>query len=270
MVLVGCETVDKDGFSPLQDAIRYKRVTIGDEESPVSNADVLSIEVKVSDEEGILAAKSYRRISKTESRFPSYFNELLADSWQGDSLVIRGPIDALLLDKWFHSTILETTGPIILEVFVKEAMSDSALRQTMANERLKIDLELKESSNLSRILDSLGMRNNELGGIYFKPVRYGAGVIPADGDFVKTHYTMQLSNGDELVNTYESEPFEYQVGKPDQAIPGFALAVRSMRVGGEYLAIIPSNMGFGEKGSSSGLVPPYSVLICKIELLSAE
>jgi FKBP-type peptidyl-prolyl cis-trans isomerase len=50
--------------------------------------------------------------------------------------------------------------------------------------------------------------------------------------------------------------------------PGFDEGVRGMRVGGKRELLIPSELGFGERGIGNGLVPPNSQLIFEVELLN--
>ena len=67
-------------------------------------------------------------------------------------------------------------------------------------------------------------------------------------------------------NTYDGQPLEYEIGRPDQVLEGFSIGIALMREGGESLMIIPSQLAFGAKGSISGIVPPYSTLIYKVKL----
>ena len=58
----------------------------------------------------------------------------------------------------------------------------------------------------------------------------------------------------------------YEVGKPDQVIPGFIKGIEYLSEGSEAFFVIPSEYGFGENGSSSGIIPGYSVLVYRARL----
>ena len=71
----------------------------------------------------------------------------------------------------------------------------------------------------------------------------------------------------EFDNTYGmEEPFVFNLGDPDQVIEGFETGLQLMRKRGKARFIIPSQLGFGDKGSSTGIVPPFATLVYEVEL----
>ena len=65
-----------------------------------------------------------------------------------------------------------------------------------------------------------------------------------------------------------SEPLVLKIGDPGQIIKGMDIGLRLMKEGGKAKIIIPSQLGFGDKGSSTGIVPPYTSLIYDVELIN--
>jgi FKBP-type peptidyl-prolyl cis-trans isomerase len=60
---------------------------------------------------------------------------------------------------------------------------------------------------------------------------------------------------------------EFVFGEQGQVIKGFETAISLLNEGAQAKFIIPSQLAYGEKGSSTGIVPPYTTLVYEIELL---
>lgn len=267
IITFGCNDSDHPGYSKLHGSIHYKLVVIGDDGLKVEDGEYTSVEIKVIVDSMLSAHKSYSRLRVDSKPFPSYLLNLLAEATVGDSMLILGSADELELNQMLGKELFKTDTLVRLEVMVTEVFTDSLLRHTLAKERMIKDFELKEKSDLRKVLDSLDMTTEHLvDGVYLKALNSPSDKPVSKGDFVSTNYILSLANGREVANTYISEPFKYQTGKPDQVITGFGVGVYNMNYGGEYLLVIPSNLGFGAKGSSSGIIPPYSVLIYEVKL----
>lgn len=73
----------------------------------------------------------------------------------------------------------------------------------------------------------------------------GAAPTAGDGDTVRVHYILNLSDGSTHYNTLEDEePFEFTLGEK-QVISGFENAVRGMVVGEEKTVTIPYDQAYG-------------------------
>ena len=82
---------------------------------------------------------------------------------------------------------------------------------------------------------------------------------------------MIITNGVEFYNTYNNGyPDEFQLGKPDQMVEGLKKAISAMRYGQVGKVLVPSNMGFGERGAAGNIVPPYTPVIYEIEILPKD
>ena len=102
-------------------------------------------------------------------------------------------------------------------------------------------------------------------GLQYIDIREGEGVEPKAGQFVSVHYVGTLENGKKFDN---KQPFSFKIGV-GQVIKGWDEGVSSMKVGSQRKLIIPSNLGYGSRGAGN-VIPPNSVLIFNIELLSIE
>ena len=91
-----------------------------------------------------------------------------------------------------------------------------------------------------------------------------------DGEYNLTLLTTNDVHGRFFDSTVKrNQPFEFVFGTELQVIPGLEDAIGRMREGQRALVILPSDLAWGEKGSSTGIVPPFTTVIYEVELLKA-
>lgn len=105
------------------------------------------------------------------------------------------------------------------------------------------------------------------GGILYKVVKAGSGEQPAEGCNVKVHYEGRLADGTVFDSSYaRGEPASFPLGG---VVKGWQVALKAMKVGDVWEVYLPHYMGYGETGSGAN-IPPYAVLVFKMELLAVE
>lgn len=101
-------------------------------------------------------------------------------------------------------------------------------------------------------------------GLQYEVISKGDGPTPADTSNVTVHYEGTLIDGEVFDSSYESgEPVSFAL---NGVIPGWTEGLQLMPVGSTYKLYIPSNLGYGPRGT--GPIPGNSVLIFKVELVS--
>ncbi|RKX61765.1 MAG: peptidylprolyl isomerase [Thermodesulfobacteriota bacterium] len=84
------------------------------------------------------------------------------------------------------------------------------------------------------------------------------------GDVVSIHCIGKLKNGKVFENTYEGEPFIFQVGSPE-IISGLSEALIGMEEGEEKEVMIPSEKAFGPRDENLVRTVPRDALSLDVE-----
>ncbi len=102
-------------------------------------------------------------------------------------------------------------------------------------------------------------------GLKYVTVVEGTGASPVATDVVTVHYTGRLLDGTVFDSSVErGEPTSF----PLQAvIKGWTEGLQLMKVGGQTVFYIPSNLAYGEMGTPGGPIGPNQDLIFEVELL---
>jgi FKBP-type peptidyl-prolyl cis-trans isomerase FkpA len=103
-------------------------------------------------------------------------------------------------------------------------------------------------------------------GLQYEVITKGDGPMPTDTSKVTVNYEGTLIDGEVFDSSYDSgEPVSFAL---NGVIAGWTEGIQLMPVGSTYKFYIPSNLGYGPRGT--GPIPGNSVLIFKVELLSTD
>lgn len=118
---------------------------------------------------------------------------------------------------------------------------------------------------------SLGITISEMtmleSGVYIQDLLVGAGdSVTARTDTVWVNYSGFLKNGEEFDSGVNTRLL------PDGVVPGLAIGMIGMKIGGRRMIVIPSALGYGERsvtepGTVDPVIPRQSTLVFRIELL---
>jgi FKBP-type peptidyl-prolyl cis-trans isomerase FkpA len=107
-------------------------------------------------------------------------------------------------------------------------------------------------------------------GLQYWDITVGTGAVAKEGDRVRVHYTGWLTTGKKFDSSVDAgRPFTFALGN-GEVIHGWDEGVAGMKVGGKRQLRIPPALGYGEAGTPDGTIPPNSVLIFDVQLLSVQ
>jgi FKBP-type peptidyl-prolyl cis-trans isomerase len=164
---------------------------------------------------------------------------------------------------------LSGTNPQLSQEEIQKTVSELQKRITAARQK-----ELKEMSAKSLATGKAFLEENKKkegvktlpSGLQYKVLVEGSGKTPKATDQVTVNYKGTLINGTEFDSSYKrGNPTTFQLGK---VIKGWTEALQLMKEGSKWQLFIPPELGYGERGA--GPVPPNSVLIFEVELISVK
>ena len=104
-------------------------------------------------------------------------------------------------------------------------------------------------------------------GLQYKVINSGMGESPKLTDTVKVHYQGTLIDGTIFDSSIQrGQPIFFPV---NGVIAGWTEALQLMKVGDKWQLFIPAKLAYGDQ-SPTPAIPPNSVLIFEVELLSIE
>lgn len=180
---------------------------------------------------------------------------------------VKDEIDLATMNKALKAT-LAGEKPLMTDEQaqkVREAFSQKMQAQQIA----KMMAEAKE--NLAKGQAFLAENAKKPGvqttasGLQYQVLTEGTGPKPKPTDAVRAHYKGMLLDGKEFDSSYaRGEPATFML---PQMVPGWQEGIPLMNVGGKYRFWIPANLGYGERGTPGGPIPPNATLVFEVELL---
>jgi FKBP-type peptidyl-prolyl cis-trans isomerase len=131
---------------------------------------------------------------------------------------------------------------------------------------MSVDEVLKNTAELPGASVGDNVSSTSDSGLAWFDLEEGTGEAPAsDATTVRVHYTGYLVDGTKFDSSVDrGEPINFQLSG---VIPGWTEGVGSMKVGGKRKLVIPSELGYGARGTPGGPIPPNATLVFDVELL---
>ncbi|MFA6401623.1 MAG: FKBP-type peptidyl-prolyl cis-trans isomerase [Salinivirgaceae bacterium] len=263
------------GYSKTNTGIYFKLYKIGEEVKHPAPTDYVTVDISYVTTTDSIFFKGHRTFQLTQPEFKGSIDECFLMLSAGDSASFI--IDA---DKFFTQT-LQAKLPRFLksgdELKIEMRIDEIRTQEQYAEDKLEFlkwieDFGEYEKMILGRFIDEkkINVVPTE-SGMYFISIRPGTGKPVDMGDIVLVNYDGKFLNGKFFDSTIKrNQPFEFVYGTEMQVIPGLEEAIGLMREGEKAVVILPSELAWGEKGSSTGIIPPFTSVIYEVELLKAE
>jgi len=202
------------------------------------------------------------------------YERLLVNASQGDSLVYIVPADSVF------KNILHLPMPYFLhqgEMIKVHARVSSIVdsvnyaSKTKAIREYKKDMDMQEQLSLLRYITANHISDNvKYENEYIIPIERGSGPKVEKGAMLSLVYRGSFLTGQAFDSIAPNAPIQFKYGDTEQLIPGLERALKMMREGEKAKIIIPSQLAFGNNGSSTGIVPPYTTVVYEVTLLKVK
>ncbi len=274
-LLSGCNLFDKyPSFSKTNTGIYYKLQKIGEDVNPPEVSDYVTVSIDYLTVSDSMFFSGVRTFQLTEPDFKGAIDECFLMLSEGDSASFI--IDA---NDFFTKTLqtklpvfISSNDPLKIEIRMDEIRSEKQYTQDKA-EFLKW---IEDFGEYEKMILARFIKEEEIdveattSGLIHMTTHVGTGKPVEPGDLVTVNYEGKFLNGKFFDSTADrNQPFEFVYGTELQVIPGIEEAIGKMREGEKAIVILPSNIAWGDKGSSTGIIPPFTTVIYEIELVQS-
>jgi FKBP-type peptidyl-prolyl cis-trans isomerase FkpA len=275
LILNACTTEGEKNtnYQVTESGVKYKVLESDTTRPKLENGQVVSLKMTYGTKDTIFFNSNEipDKIMKLEmqpSGFPGDFYEVMGMFYMGDSAEFF--INA-------ESFFLKTAGFREIPEFAKDAeelifnvrIVKSQSQQEMQDEMIA-EMERMRDDEAELIKEYIENNNYNVepteSGLYVVITEKGKGPKPKNGETVKVHYTGKLLDGKVFDSSVtRGQPFEFPLGQ-GRVIRGWDEGIAQLNVGSKATLIIPSQLGYGERGAGRD-IPPYASLVFEVELL---
>ena len=184
-----------------------------------------------------------------------------------------GKINTLILQKGLDDALKNkktTIDPEMCNSIIQTYMQEMQ-QKNVAKAQQQINMEKSRSA---AFLDSVKKRPGVITlstGLQYEVLRKSTdttGAKPKIGDTVVVNYAGTLVDGTEFDNSYKrGEPLTYPLS---MFVPGWVQALEMMHIGDKWKLYIPSELGYGDRGTGGGAIPGGAALVFELELLGIK
>ena len=283
LLVFGCVNRHKSpfkGFNTDDGVEFYKYADLGGKGGRITFGKIMEVNITYSKMNDSVFWNSRNRWLKF-SAFLSYDTLLNSETYlrkllkinPGDSIIYVLPA-APFFNGVFHKPVPQTIKPdTMVKVHVKVvSVLDSAhyMEKIKSYAQIAKDLEMKEQFELSRYVSSNNISGAKRNGVYIIPMKEGNGQEVKSGSNISVSYRGYFMYGKTFDSIPDNDPLQFTIGDSAQVIPGLETGIKNMKEGEKAKIIIPSHSAFGEKGSSTGIVPPYTTVIYEVTVLKIK
>ena len=277
LTFISCSNKFK-GYSEKSSGLFFKLETIEDVEKRIQKNNYLQFKYSFKDYSGSLIDES-RILLKVNDVFPtggivealSLMNEKEKASAIFPMAKLREELDGSFAHNHLHDSVLLYAQLKIDSIYSEDEFLLAKQKFiSWLNEVETSDFDVIKEENLMNAFEEsqkISMERTATGLRYIF-LNKGGGEGSSYGKRVEVKYTGKFLDGNKF-NSTEVLPNQYQdfyLGQEMQVIKGIEEALLFMKEGDVALLLIPSWIGFGKNGSSTGIVPPMTPTVYEVEL----
>lgn len=193
------------------------------------------------------------------------FTEALLLMQEGDTFEVTIPSELGYGENGAGGGLIPGNSTLIFELELIEAMTEE---EVATLQQRRIEAAAAEGREfLDQNAKNEGVQTTE-SGLQYRIIEDGSGKSPTEASQVTVNYSGKLINGEEFDSSYRrGQPASFPL---NGVIKGWTEGLQLMNEGSKYEFFIPYELGYGERGSGSGSIPPYATLIFIVELISVD
>lgn len=270
--IFSCENSPYPGYSAKKKGMYYKLYTFGEETGKPKPGDYITVSISYRTMQDSLFFKGQRKFRFTKPAYDGSIDDCFKILSVGDSASF-----IISADNFFSQTLNSTLPSFIqqgsnMKIDIK--MQEIQTSKEYQNEKEAFLKWIEDFGEYEKIILKHFIEEKEIEidptvtGLYYIETKKGKGKVVEVGDTVVLHYEGRFLNGKFFDSTKKrNEPFEFVYGQKWQVIEGLEETIAFMKQGTKAMVILPSNIAFGNEGSSTGIVPPFTSTIFEIELV---
>lgn len=275
VIFYSCSKSEYPGYTKNENGYHYKLIKIGDDSIKSRYNDYITADICYRTLNDSLFFKGRRKFQISQPSFPASIDECLTMLGQGDSASFIIPAKNFFVNTLSSElpAFLSETDNMKVDVNIIEIQTPIAFAyEKQAFLKWIEDFGEYEKTILQQYLDESKLKIDPTqSGVRYLTLRKGSERGVNLGDTVVVHYEGKFLNGKFFDSTRKrNEAFQFVYGQQWQVIKGIEEGIGLMHEGEKALFILPSDMAFGENGSSTGIIPPFTSLIFEVELLSVK
>jgi len=273
LTIVSCNYFSKyPGYSKTESGIYYKLLRFGEKSEKAKPGDYLTADIIYKTIDDSVFFEGRRRIQVTEPSFSGSIDEcflMLAEEEKAVFIISANDFFTKTLETSLPDFINKEDPMKVVIDMIEIQTEEDYYREKEAFLHWIEDFGEYEKVILRQFIEQqeIDQRPTE-SGLYHLTMVQGTGDSVRIGDTVTVHYEGRFLNGKFFDSTKRrNSPFQFVYGRKWQVIPGLEEAIGRMIEGEKALFILPSKIGFGQTGSSTGIIPPYTSTIFEVELI---
>jgi FKBP-type peptidyl-prolyl cis-trans isomerase len=263
------------GYSVHNDSIWFKLVKIGEDSTKACYNDYVTVDISYQTLKDSVFFSGRRKFQITKPDFTGSIDECMTLLEKDDSASFI--IDAT---RFFKKTLSSELPPFLKKgerIKINVSVLDIQTPQQFEQEKEAFLKWIEDFGEYERTLLTQYIQGAKIkaqptaSGLYYISTQKGTGPDVAPGDTVVVHYEGRFLNGKFFDSTRQrNDPFQFVYGQQWQVVKGLEEAIGMMHEGEKAIFIIPSELAFGQDGSSTGIIPPFTSTIFEVELISVK
>ena len=264
----------KDGVEVTDSGLQYEILNKGDGKSPSADGFV-TVHYRGKFIDGREFDSSHAR--GEPATFPvggliPGFTEALLLMQEGDTFQVTIPSELAYGENGAGGGVIPGNSTLVFELELIEALTEQEAEELQQRriEEARAQAEAFKNEQLAYLEQNGkndGITSTE-SGLQYRVIEEGEGAKPTGLSKVTVHYSGKLTNGEEFDSSYRrGQPASFPL---NGVIKGWTEGLQLMSEGSKYEFFIPYDLGYGERGSGSGSIPPFATLIFTVELISVD